>query len=104
MDKDELAMIAVEIVAFAGDARSKYMSALDFANNGEFEKANAAIAEGNDLILQAHNTQTELLTKEASGESIDMTFLTVHAQDHLMTAMLFRDLVKNFMQLYKKIN
>ncbi|WP_196593461.1 PTS lactose/cellobiose transporter subunit IIA [Pectinatus sottacetonis] len=104
MNKDELAMTAVEIVAYAGDARTKYMEALDYANEGNFEKADATIAEGNELITESHNTQTELLNKEASGESIEMTFLTVHAQDHLMTAMLFRDLVKNFMRLYKKTN
>lgn len=104
MTKEEMAMTAVEIVAYAGDARSKYMEALDAANDGNYDKADALIVEGNDLITEAHNTQTQLLTMEAAGEPVEMTFLTVHAQDHLMTVMLLRDMVKNFIRLYKKAN
>lgn len=100
---EDLEMITVEIVAFAGDARSKYMEALAQAGKGDFTKAEALVAEGNDLITEAHNTQTSLLQKEAAGERIDMTFLTVHAQDHLMTVMLLRDLVKTMIDMYKKM-
>ncbi|MBP2630554.1 MAG: lacF [Firmicutes bacterium] len=104
MTSEEMEMITVEIVAFAGDARSKYMGAMAAANNGEFEKAENLIQEGNDLITEAHNTQTKILQMEASGENVQVNFLTVHAQDHLMTVMLLRDLVKNFVNLYKKVN
>lgn len=104
MTNEEMEMITVEIVAFAGDARSKYMGAMAAANNGEFEKAENLIQEGNDLITEAHNTQTKILQMEASGENVQVNFLTVHAQDHLMTVMLLRDLVKNFVNLYKKVN
>lgn len=104
MTNEEMEMITVEIVAFAGDARSKYMGAMAAANNGEFEKAESLIQEGNDLITEAHNTQTKILQMEASGENVQVNFLTVHAQDHLMTVMLLRDLVKNFVNLYKKVN
>jgi PTS system lactose-specific IIA component len=104
MTNEEMEMITVEIVAYAGDARSKYMGAMAAANNGEFEKAESLIQEGNDLITEAHNTQTKILQMEASGENVQVNFLTVHAQDHLMTVMLLRDLVKNFVNLYKKVN
>jgi len=104
MTNEEMEMTTVEIVAYAGDARSKYISALTAANNADYEKAAAMIQEGDDLITEAHNTQTKLLQMEASGEAVKITFLTVHAQDHLMTVMLLRDLVKNFIQLYKKVN
>lgn len=104
MTNEEMEMITVEIVAFAGDARSKYMGAMAAASNGEFEKAESMIQEGNDLITEAHNTQTKILQMEASGENVQVNFLTVHAQDHLMTVMLLRDLVKNFINLYKKVN
>lgn len=101
---EDMAMTAMEIVAFAGDARTKYLKAMDEMEAGAYEKAEATIKEGDDLILDAHNTQTELITKEASGEKIELSFLTVHAQDHLMTAMLLGDMVKKFIKLYKKAN
>ena len=99
-----MAMTAMEIVAFAGDARTKYLQSMDAMEAGEYDKAQAMIKEADDLILDAHNTQTELITKEASGEKVELSFLTVHAQDHLMTAMLLGDMVKRFIKLYKKAN
>ena len=50
------------------------------ADAGSYEKAEALVAEGNDLILEAHNTQTKLLQLEASGEHVTVNFLTVHAR------------------------
>ncbi|MDF2565347.1 MAG: lacF [Massilibacillus sp.] len=104
MTNEEIEMITVEIIAYAGDARSKYVGALAAANDADYAKAEKLIQEGNELITEAHNTQTKILQMEASGENIKVNFLTVHAQDHLMTVMLLRDLVKNFINLYKKVN
>ena len=101
MTKDDMAMIAMEIVAYAGDARTKYLQAMDAISEKNFDKANALIKEGDDLILSAHNQQTELITKEAAGEAIEIGFLTVHAQDHLMTAMLLSDMCKRVIRMFK---
>ena len=94
MTKDDMAMVAMEIVAYSGDARTKYLDVLDAINDEDFDKAEALVKEGDDLILNAHNQQTELISKEAAGEDIEIGFLTVHAQDHLMTAMLLSDIDK----------
>lgn len=101
MSKDDMAMVAMEIVAYSGDARTKYLQAMDAIAEKDFAKAEALIKEGDDLILGAHNQQTELITKEAAGESIEIGFLTVHAQDHLMTAMLLSDMCKKFIKMFK---
>ena len=102
MTKDDMAMVAMEIVAYAGDARTKDLEAMDAMGDEDFSKAEALIKEGDDLILDAHNQQTELITKEAAGEQLDIGFLTVHAQDHLMTAMLLSDMDKRFLKILKK--
>ena len=59
MTKDEMAMIAMEIVAYAGDARTKFLAAMDAISEKDFAKAEALIKEGDDLILNAHNQQTK---------------------------------------------
>lgn len=104
MSNEDLEMTTMEIVAYAGDARSKYIEALNAANDSDYDKAEALIKEGNELITDAHNVQTKMIQMEAAGEKIDVSFLMVHAQDHLMTVMLLRDLVKNLINLYKKVN
>ena len=102
MTKDDMAMVAMEIVAYSGDARTKFLDAMDAIGEKDFAKAEALIKEGDDLILNAHNQQTELITKEAAGENIAIGFLTVHAQDHLMTAMLLSDMDKRFLKMFKE--
>ena len=89
MTPEELELITVEIVAYAGDARSKYAEKL--------------IEEASELINEAHKVQTNMIQMEAAGNKVDVSFLMVHAQDHLMTVMLLRDIVKNFVNLAKKI-
>ena len=104
MDKKEMEMTTIEIVAYAGDARTKYIQALNAANNKEYDKAKELILEGNELVAEAHKVQTKMLQMEASGESVEVGFLTVHAQDHLMTVVLLRDIINNFIELYKRCN
>lgn len=104
MTNEELELTTMEIVAYSGDARSKYINALNAADNGDYEEAENLINEGNELITEAHNVQTKMIQMEASGEKIQVGFLIVHAQDHLMTVMLLRDLVNSLINLYKKVN
>ncbi len=104
MSKDDMAMIAMEIVAYSGDARTKFLDAMDAIGEKDFDKAEALIKEGDDLILNAHNQQTSLISKEAAGETIEIGFLTVHAQDHLMTAMLLSDMDKRMIKMVKNLS
>ena len=103
MTPEELELITVEIVAYAGDARSKYVEALNYANEGNFGEAEKLIEEASELINEAHKVQPNMIQMEAAGNKVDVSFLMVHAQDHLMTVMLLRDIVKNFVNLAKKI-
>lgn len=55
-------------------------------------------------LVEAHHAQTAMLTQEAQGENVELTLLTVHSQDHLMTAITFKDMAKEIIDLYKKMN
>ena len=100
---EKIDSIAVAKEAYAGDARSKYVEALNYANEGNFGEAEKLIEEASELINEAHKVQTNMIQMEAAGNKVDVSFLMVHAQDHLMTVMLLRDIVKNFVNLAKKI-
>lgn len=64
MNREEVTLLGFEIVAYAGDARSKLLKALDAARAGEFEKAEALVEEANSCIVEAHHAQTGLLQKK----------------------------------------
>ena len=101
MTKEEATMIGFEIVAYSGDARSKLLLAIEKAKTKQFNECQALINQANECLNDAHRAQTELLQLEARGESIEIGFITVHAQDHLMTTILLKDIVKNLMDIYK---
>ncbi len=98
MNREEVQLLGFEIVAFAGDARSKFLEALTAAQAGDFAKADALIEEGNNCIAEAHRAQTSLLAKDDIAYSVTM----MHGQDHLMTTILLKDLMKHLLEFYKR--
>jgi len=102
MNKEETMLLGFEIVAYAGDARSKLLLALKAMKKGEFTKAEALMQEADECLGDAHNSQTRMLQDEAAGDGADIGFIMVHAQDHLMTALLLKDLMQSFMELYRR--
>ena len=102
MTKEDVTMVGFEIVAYAGDARTKLLNALQKAQNGEFEETEKLIQEAEECLLQAHKAQTEMIQKEAGGEDLELGFIMVHGQDHLMTTILLKELMKHLVELYKR--
>lgn len=102
MNKEEVAMIGFEVVAFAGEARSKLMEALNEAEKGNYVLADELVEEANVSLIEAHKSQTQMLAAEARGENIELGFIMVHAQDHLMTTMLLKDTIKHLFNIYKR--
>lgn len=69
-----------------------------------YEEAEQLLDEANQEITLAHQSQTDLLQKYASGESINMEIIMVHAQDHLMTTMTLKEVAIEMLHLYQKVN
>ncbi|MBU5364851.1 PTS lactose/cellobiose transporter subunit IIA [Enterococcus devriesei] len=101
MNKEELQMLGFEIVAYSGDARSTLMTLLKEIRGGNFANVDKALKEADNNLKLAHNAQTQVLSNEASGEDLDLGFIFIHGQDHLMTTLLLRDLVQDFIELYQ---
>lgn len=91
------------LIMHGGNAKSNAMEAIQAAKNGAFELAEEKISEAEQSIVEAHHSQTGLLTEEAKGNHMEVTLLTVHSQDHLMTAMTFTDLAKELIDFYRKL-
>lgn len=102
MTKDELSMVGFEIVAYSGDARSTLLSLLKEMRAGNFEHVEEKLKEADENINLAHQSQTKILQQEARGEDMEMGFIFIHGQDHLMTTILLRDIVDDFINLYEE--
>lgn len=95
--------IVMGIIIDGGNAKAHAVEAITAAKKGDFKEAEKKLEEANQAIVDAHNTQTEMLTAEARGEHTPIDLYMVHAQDHLMTGITFVDLAREIVEVYKKI-
>lgn len=94
--------IIFTIISQAGTARSMCFEALKFARNGEFEKADKLIEEAKNELIKTHDIQNTMIQKEAMGQKQEVSLLLVHAEDHLMNAILAKDLISEMIKMYKQ--
>lgn len=102
-DEDLNMEVIMGLIVNGGNAKSSAFEAIMAAKKGDFETADAKLKEADKSLTEAHNVQTGMLTKEASGEHAQVSLLMVHSQDHLMTAITFRDLAGEIVDLYKAL-
>lgn len=97
----DLETAAMGLVGNAGESRSLSFEALKYAKTGDFEKAKELLKKAKEYSLMAHEVQTKLICDEADGNKMELGLLMVHAQDHLMTSILARELIHELIELYK---
>lgn len=98
---NETEMKVFQIISISGDSRALAFEALRLARKGEFQEADAKMEEARKTSAEVHNLQTDMLTQEARGEKTPVGLLMVHAQDHLMTSLLARDLIEEMIGMLK---
>ncbi|MDG3374754.1 PTS lactose/cellobiose transporter subunit IIA [Vibrio parahaemolyticus] len=91
------------LIMYGGNAKSDAMEAIAAAKQGDFTLADQKIADAEESLVQAHHSQTEMLSQDALGDHVDVTLLTVHSQDHLMTSIAFTDLAKEIIDIYRRL-
>lgn len=104
MTKDDLQVVAFEIILHSGDARSIVHEGFQLMREGKYDEAEIKMEEANKKLLEAHKSQTSLLQSYASGEEVVMEVIMVHAQDHLMTTMTLREMAIEMLEMYKNFN
>ncbi|QVI35240.1 PTS cellobiose transporter subunit IIA [Lacticaseibacillus chiayiensis] len=101
MNSDDIQLIAFEIILHSGNSRTMIHEAFAAMRVGNFDKADERLKASNDELLLAHQSQSDLLKKYASGTKIEMEIILVHAQDHLMTTMTLREVALEMEHLYR---
>lgn len=99
-----LELVCFQIITFAGEAKSAYMSAIQKAKQGCYEESENMIKEGNAAFINAHKVHADLIQKEASGEAQVMpNILLIHAEDQLMGAETCKIMAIELIDAYKRI-
>lgn len=95
---------AMSIIAGAGDSKSYAMEAIYNAREGKYEEAAINLEKAKEALRDTHSIQTNLITKEMQGEKTEVTLIMVHAQDHLMSAVMIKDLATEIVMMYEKFS
>lgn len=93
---------AMSLIAGAGDSKSFSMEAIMKAKEGKFNEARGLIEKAKEAMVETHDIQLQMIREEITGEKTEVTLLMVHAQDHLTSAMLMRDMALEFIDIYEK--
>lgn len=103
MYQEEELQTIMSLIMYGGEAKASAMEAISLAKKGDFEEAEKKIQAAHEALNLAHHAQTEMLSKEASGDGTQVGLLMVHGQDHLMTGICFVDLSKELIEMYKEL-
>lgn len=94
--------VMVELIANAGEARSRAIEAIRKARKGDLEEAEKLLQQSSENLIHTHELQTDLLRADIEGSPIPLNLLMVHAQDHVMNAMTVKDLAKEMVAMMKE--
>lgn len=96
-------MIIFGLITSSGSAKSYAMEAIQYAKENDFKSAKESLDLAAKDLSAAHKIQTSLIQNEAKGDRVPVSILLIHAQDHLMNAMMLKDLATEFVELYEKL-
>ena len=95
-------MIICTIIANAGESKSASLAAIEAAREGKFEEADRLMEESEKAFLAAHEAHLQILTREGNEEPVPMTFLLVHAANHLSNAEIAKDMAEQLVAILRK--
>lgn len=102
-ETEELEEVVMGLIINSGQARSLAYGALKLAKQGDFEAAKAMMDQSRMALNEAHLVQTKLIEGDQGEGKMKVSLVLVHAQDHLMTSMLARELVTELIELHEKL-
>lgn len=99
----DLEEVVMGLIINSGQARSLAYAALKKAKEGDFEQAKALMSQSRLSLNEAHLVQTKLIEGDQGEGKTKVSLILVHAQDHLMTSMLARELIAELIEVHEKI-
>ena len=97
----DLETTVMALIVNAGEARSHAMQALTAAKKKQWEQVDGLLALSAAASKLAHDVQTSLIGMDEGEGKLPMTLVMVHAQDHIMTSILLREMVGELIEVHR---
>ncbi len=103
MTKDKIAEISMEIIMYAGVAKSLMVEALNLAEESKYEEIDGMLKEAEENLTEANKTHFKVLQEDAKGKmTLDVLF--IHAEDQFISTQMFFSTTKAIIALHKKVD
>ena len=96
--------ICFQIISNVGTARSLFIESIRKSREGDYEKAQEMIDEGEKYFVAGHKEHMKLITQEANNELDKVSLLMIHSEDQLMSAEGFKIIAQEMLEMCKKFN
>lgn len=94
---------AMTMILHAGNAKSSALLAIDAAAEGKFDEAKQEMKNAREEMREAHKIQFDMTQQEASGNSVEIHLILIHAEDHLTMAIMAADMAERMIELYERL-
>ncbi|MFQ3176255.1 MAG: PTS system cellobiose-specific IIA component [Psychromonas sp.] len=100
---EELESTVMELIINAGESKSCAMEALHNAKAGKWDEVDSLLAASAEASKRAHKVQTALIGLDEGEGKVPVNLIMVHAQDHIMTAMLAKEMIEEMINIHRII-
>ena len=100
---EELESTVMELIINAGESKSCAMEALQAAKTGKWDEVDNLLAASLTANKRAHLVQTELIGLDEGEGKVPVNLIMVHAQDHIMTAMLAKEMIEEMINIHRQL-
>jgi cellobiose PTS system EIIA component len=90
------------LILHSGNARSKVIQALREYREGNVEESDKLLVQAEQDLHAAHQIHFKMVQQEASGNKVEFALLLMHAEDHLMSTLSMKELVKELLDIFKQ--
>ncbi len=99
----DLESTVMELIINAGESKSLAMQALMSAKSGHWGEVDELLTQSTAAAKRAHGVQTQLIGMDEGEGKVPVNLVMVHAQDHIMTSMLARELVEELINIHRNL-
>jgi len=100
---EELESTVMELIINAGESKSCAMEALHAAKAGRWDEVDGFLTASLAASKRAHKVQTALIGLDEGEGKVAVNLILVHAQDHIMTAMLAKEMIEEMIAIHRII-
>ena len=94
---------AVQMIAVAGESKSRSLLAIEAASRNKFEEAELLLQQASDHLDEAYRLQLDMLNDEMEGKPVEISILLIHAQNQLTMAVMAHERAEESIRLYRII-